>query len=42
MLTNIIPRNIIPNILNQEDLNPVIDVMINDEDFEKSGTEINF
>ena len=38
--TNYIPINIIPNILNEEDIDIVIEEIINNEDFEKSNTEI--
>ena len=38
--TNYIPINIIPNILNEEDLDIVIEEVINNKDFEKSDTEI--
>ena len=38
--TNYIPINIIPNILNEEDLDIVIEEIINNEDFQKSDTEI--
>ena len=37
---NYIPINIIPNILNEEDLDIVIEELINNEGFEKSNTEI--
>ena len=38
--SNYIPINIIPNILNEEDLDIVIEEIVNNEDFEKSNTEI--
>ena len=38
--SNYIPINIIPNILNEEDIDLVIEEIINDKDFEKSNTEI--
>ena len=38
--TNYIPINIIPNLLNEEDLDLVIDEVVNNEDFEKLVTEI--
>ena len=38
--SNYIPINIIPNILNEEDLDIVSEEIINNEDFEKSNTEI--
>ena len=37
---NYIPINIIPNILNEEDLDIVIEEIINNEDFEKSDVDI--
>ena len=37
--SNFIPINIIPNILNGEDINVVIEEIVNNKDFEKSGTE---
>ena len=37
---NYIPINIIPNILNEADIDIVIDEMVNNNDFEKSDTEI--
>ena len=38
--TNYIPINIIPNILNEEDIDIVIEEIVNNKDFEKSDTEI--
>ena len=38
--SNYIPIHIIPNILNEEDIDLAIDEIINNEDFEKSDTEI--
>ena len=38
--TNYIPIHIIPNILNEEDIDLVIEKVINNKDFEKSDTEI--
>ena len=38
--SNYIPIHIIPNILNEEDIELVIEELINDKDFEKSDTEI--
>ena len=38
--SNYIPINIIPNILNEEDIDVVIEEVINNKDFEKSNTEI--
>ena len=38
--SNYIPIQIIPNILNEEDLDIVIDVIVNNKDFQKSDTEI--
>ena len=35
-----IPIHIIPNILNEEDIDIVIDEIVNNKDFEKSDTEI--
>ena len=35
-----IPIHIIPNILNEEDIDVVIDAIVNNKDFEKSDTEI--
>ena len=35
-----IPIHIIPNILNEEDIDLVIDELVNNKDFEKSDTEI--
>ena len=37
--SNYIPKNIIPNILNEEDIDVAIDEIVDDEDFEKSDTE---
>ena len=34
------PIHIIPNILNEEDLDVVIEDIVNNKDFEKSDTEI--
>ena len=38
--SNYIPINIIPNILNEEDIDIVIEEIVNNKDFEKSNTEI--
>ena len=38
--TNYIPSHIIPNILNEEDINILIEETVNNKDFEKSDTEI--
>ena len=38
--SNYIPNHIIPNILNEEDIDIVIDEIVNNKDFEKSNTEI--
>ena len=38
--SNYIPINIIPNILNEEDIDIVIEEIINDKDFQKSDIEI--
>ena len=38
--SNFIPIHIIPNILNEEDVDIVIDEIVNNKDFEKSDTEI--
>ena len=38
--SNYIPINIIPNILNDEDIDIVIEEVINNKDFKKSNTEI--
>ena len=38
--SNYIPSHIIPNILNEEDLDIVIEDIVNKENFEKSSTEI--
>ena len=35
-----IPTHIIPNILNEEDIDLVIEEIVNNKDFEKSDTEI--
>ena len=35
-----IPINIIPNILNEEDIDIVIEEIVNNKDFEKSNTKI--
>ena len=37
---NYIPIHIIPNILNEEDIDIVIEEIVNNKDFEKSNTEI--
>ena len=37
--SNYIPINIIPNILNEEDIDIVIDEIVNNKDFQKSKTE---
>ena len=37
---NYIPINIIPNILNEEDIDIVIEEIVNNEDFQKSDFEI--
>ena len=37
---NYTPINIIPNVLNEEDIDIVIEEIVNKEDFEKSDTEI--
>ena len=37
---NYIPIHIIPNILNEEDIDIVIEELVNNEDFEKSDTKI--
>ena len=39
-LTNYIPICIIPNILNEDDIDKVIEKIVNTKDFEKSNTEI--
>ena len=39
---NYIPIHIIPNILNEEDIDKVIDEVVNNKDFEKSDTKIEF
>ena len=38
--SNYIPIHIIPNILNETDIDVVIDELVNNKDFEKSSTEI--
>ena len=38
--SNYIPNNIIPNILNEEDIDVVIEEIVNNKDFKKSDTEI--
>ena len=38
--SNYIPIHIIPNTLNEEDIDVVIDEIVNNKDFEKSNTEI--
>ena len=38
--SNYIPINIIPNILNEEDLDILIEEIINNKDFQKSDIEI--
>ena len=38
--SNYTPVNIIPNILNEEDIDILINELVNNEDFEKSNTEI--
>ena len=38
--SNYIPSHIIPNILNEADIDIVIDEIVNNKDFEKSNTEI--
>ena len=38
--SNYIPIHIIPNILNEDDIDIVIEVVINNKDFQKSDTEI--
>ena len=40
MFNSYIPIHIIPNILNEEDFDIVIDQIVNNEEFEKSNTEI--
>ena len=37
--SNYIPLHIIPNILNEEDIDSVIEEIVNTKDFEKSDTE---
>ena len=39
--SNYIPIQIIPNILNEEDIDIVIEEIVNNKDFEKSDTEID-
>ena len=39
-LSNYIPIHIIPNILNEEDIDIVIEERVNNEDFQKSDAEI--
>ena len=36
---NYIPKNLIPNNLNEEDIGLVFDEIVNDKDFEKSDNE---
>ena len=38
--SNYIPIKIIPNILNEEDIDVIIEEIVNNKDFEKSDTEI--
>ena len=38
--SNYIPNHIIPNILNEEDIDIVIEEIVNNKDFQKSDTEI--
>ena len=38
--SNYVPIHIIPNILNEEDIDVVIEEIVNNKDFEKSDTEI--
>ena len=38
--SNYVPINIIPNILNEEDLDVVIEEIVNNKDFEKADTEL--
>ena len=38
--SNYIPITIIPNSLNEEDIDVVIEEIVNNKDFEKSDTEI--
>ena len=38
--SNYIPIHIIPNILNEKDIDIVIEEIVNNKDFEKSNTEI--
>ena len=38
--SNYIPNNIMPNVLNEEDIDIVIEEIVNDVDFQKSNTEI--
>ena len=39
-LTNYIPIHIIPNILNEEDIDKIIEEIVNNKDFQKSDCEI--
>ena len=39
-LSNYIPIHIVPNILNEEDIDVVIEELVNNKDFKKSYTEI--
>ena len=39
-MNNYIPTPIIPNIFSEEDIDEVIGEIVNNEDFEKSNTEI--
>ena len=38
--SNYIPTHIIPNILNEADIDIIIEEIVNNKDFEKSNTEI--
>ena len=38
--SNNLPINIIPNILNEQDIDKVIEEIVNNKDFQKSDTEI--
>ena len=38
--TNFLPIHIIPNILNEDDIDVVIEEIVNNKDFDKSNTEI--
>ena len=40
IISNYIPIHIIPNILNEEDIDLVIEEIVNNKDFQKSDTEI--